>query len=58
MQSGGARYSVQTGRRDGLVSLAQNALTLPPPTSSVSSAIRAFALKGFTATDMIYLLGN
>ncbi|KAL7596754.1 hypothetical protein Lser_V15G28775 [Lactuca serriola] len=56
--SGGARYSVQTGRRDGLVSLAQNTLTLPPPTSSVSSAIRAFALKGFTATDMIYLLGG
>ncbi|KAI3523247.1 hypothetical protein L1887_01307 [Cichorium endivia] len=56
--SGGGRYSVQTGRRDGLVSLAQNTLTLPPPTSSVSSAIRAFALKGLTATDMIYLMGG
>ncbi|CAH1429650.1 unnamed protein product [Lactuca virosa] len=56
--SGGARYSVTTGRGDGLVSLAQNALTVPPPTSSVSSVIRAFALKRFTATDMIYLLGG
>ncbi|KAI3823719.1 hypothetical protein L1987_05159 [Smallanthus sonchifolius] len=56
--SGGGSYSVQTGRRDGLVSLAQNTRTLPPPSSSVSSAIRAFALKGLTATDMIYLLGG
>ncbi|KAJ0806342.1 putative peroxidase [Helianthus annuus] len=56
--SGGGRYSVQTGRRDGLVSLAQNTISLPPPTSSVSSAIRTFALKGLTATDMIYLLGK
>lgn len=55
--SGGGRYIVQTGRRDGRVSLAQNAQVLPSPTSSVSSAIKAFASKGFTATDMIYLLG-
>ncbi|KAI3823324.1 hypothetical protein L1987_04759 [Smallanthus sonchifolius] len=58
VNSGGGRYSVQTGRRDGLVSLAQNTRTLPPPSSTVSSAIRAFALKGLTTTDMIYLLGG
>ncbi|KAD4384306.1 hypothetical protein E3N88_24474 [Mikania micrantha] len=56
--SGGGRYSVQTGRRDGLVSLAQNARSLPAPSVSVSSAIQAFASKGLTATDMIYLLGG
>ncbi|KAL4591734.1 hypothetical protein LXL04_004705 [Taraxacum kok-saghyz] len=56
--SGGARYRIQTGRRDGLVSLAQNTLTLPPPSSSVTNAIRSFNLKGLTATDMIYLLGG
>nr|XP_043623948.1 peroxidase 60 [Erigeron canadensis] len=56
--SGGGRYSVQTGRRDGFVSLAQNTRTLPPPSTTVSSAIQAFANKGLTATDMIYLLGG
>lgn len=58
MQSGGGRYNVQTGRRDGLVSLAQNTISLPPPTASVATAIQLFALKGLTATDMIYLFGN
>ncbi|XP_076915929.1 peroxidase 60-like [Bidens hawaiensis] len=56
--SGGRRYSVQTGRRDGRVSRARDTQTLPPPSVSVSSAIRAFARKGLTPTDMIYLLGG
>ncbi|KAJ0605765.1 putative peroxidase [Helianthus annuus] len=56
--SGGRRYSVQTGRRDGRVSLARNTQTLPPPSASVSSAIRAFARKGLNPTDMLYLLGG
>ncbi|KAI3523253.1 hypothetical protein L1887_01313 [Cichorium endivia] len=56
--SGGGRYIVQTGRRDGSVSLAQNTQSLPPPSVSVSSAIQAFASKGLNATDMIYLLGG
>ncbi|KAL7594823.1 hypothetical protein Lser_V15G28778 [Lactuca serriola] len=56
--SGGGRYNVQTGRRDGRVSLAKDAQILPSPSSSVSSAIQAFATKGLTATDMIYLLGG
>ncbi|KAJ9554793.1 hypothetical protein OSB04_009407 [Centaurea solstitialis] len=56
--SGGGKYNVQTGRRDGAVSIAQNALSLPSPSTSVSSAIQAFANKGLTATDMIYLLGG
>ncbi|KAI7753634.1 hypothetical protein M8C21_010152, partial [Ambrosia artemisiifolia] len=58
IQSGGRRYSVQTGRRDGRVSLARNTQTLPPPSASVSSAIRAFARKGLNPTDMLYLLGG
>nr|GEU95501.1 peroxidase 60-like [Tanacetum cinerariifolium] len=56
--SGGGRYKVQTGRRDGLVSLAQNTISLPPPTASVATANQLFALKGLTTTDMIYLLGG
>ncbi|KAL8227174.1 hypothetical protein R6Q57_017006 [Mikania cordata] len=56
--SGGSRYNVQTGRRDGRVSLAQNTKSLPAPSVSVSTAIRAFARKGLTPTDMVYLLGG
>jgi len=40
------------------VSLALNTRVLPPPSISVSNAIKAFATKGLTATDMVYLLGN
>ncbi|GKF22604.1 peroxidase 60-like protein, partial [Tanacetum coccineum] len=56
--SGGGIYSVQTGRRDGFASLAQNTAILPSPFESVSNAIQVFANKGFTTTEMIYLLGN
>ncbi|KAM3740758.1 hypothetical protein ACB098_08G122800 [Castanea mollissima] len=51
----GYRYDVQTGRRDGLVSLAQN-VDLPSPRISVNDSIAAFARKGISATDMVYLL--
>ncbi|XP_057806491.1 peroxidase 60-like [Salvia miltiorrhiza] len=55
--SEGGRYMVQTGRRDGTISLAKN-VDLPIPSVSVSDSIQAFAKKGLTATDMIYLLGG
>ncbi|KAK2980193.1 hypothetical protein RJ640_007283 [Escallonia rubra] len=53
----GGRYSVQTGRRDGLVSLATN-VDLPSPSISVSDSVKAFDRKGLSATDMVYLLGG
>ncbi|KAL1808554.1 hypothetical protein ACET3Z_025544 [Daucus carota] len=55
--SGGGTYNVQTGRRDGLVSLASN-VDLPPPFISVSDSIASFAAKGLNVTDMVYLLGG
>ncbi|XP_073038185.1 peroxidase 44-like [Primulina eburnea] len=55
--SGGGRYTVQTGRRDGTVSLASN-VNLPAPSVSVSDSIKAFAAKGLSATDMVFLLGG
>ncbi|OUZ99192.1 Plant peroxidase [Macleaya cordata] len=57
--SGGtnARYEVETGRKDGLVSLANN-VDLPGPTISVSAAINVFNSKGLTTTDMVLLLGG
>ncbi|KAK6119894.1 hypothetical protein DH2020_046368 [Rehmannia glutinosa] len=52
---GGGRYIVQTGRRDGTISLAKN-VDLPSPSISVADSIKAFARKGLNATDMVYLL--
>ncbi|KAL2506980.1 Peroxidase 60 [Forsythia ovata] len=55
--SGGGRYIVQTGRRDGTVSLAKN-VNLPAPSITVSDSIKAFSKKGLDSTDMVYLLGG
>ncbi|XP_010045195.2 peroxidase 60 [Eucalyptus grandis] len=55
--SGGGRYRVETGRKDGLVSLASN-VDLPPPSISVNDSIAAFAQKGLTVSDMVLLLGG
>ena len=59
MQSGGSRYRVETGRRDGNSSLASNVL-LPGPSGPgpVSDALQAFAEKGLNSTDMVLLLGT
>ncbi|WCJ36387.1 Peroxidase 60 [Euphorbia peplus] len=54
--SGGGRYNVETGRRDGLVSVAEN-VSLLSPRISVPEAIAAFSRKGLNATDMVLLLG-
>lgn len=59
MQGGGGRCKVQTGRRDGLISLAENvSLFLLNPSDSVSQTIALFANKGLTATDMVLLMGT
>ncbi|KAL0436289.1 UNVERIFIED_CONTAM: Peroxidase 60 [Sesamum radiatum] len=55
--SGGGRYIVQTGRRDGTTSSAKN-VDLPAPSISVSDSIKAFEKKGLDANDMVYLLGG
>ncbi|PKI53710.1 hypothetical protein CRG98_025951 [Punica granatum] len=55
--SGRKWYLVQTGRKDGLVSLPSD-VNLPGPTISVSQSIAAFAQKGLSVTDMVYLLGG
>ncbi|KAL6199526.1 hypothetical protein ACLB2K_029310 [Fragaria x ananassa] len=55
--SGGARYDVRTGRRDGNVSLATN-VRLPSPSISVNQSVEVFRSKNLDATDMVYLLGG
>ncbi|CAL5357195.1 unnamed protein product [Camellia sinensis] len=56
-KSKGMRYDVQTGRRDGFISLAQNTVDIPTPNISVSDSIKAFDKKGLGFVDMVYLLG-
>ncbi|KAH0732892.1 hypothetical protein KY290_003736 [Solanum tuberosum] len=55
--AGGKWYDVETGRRDGDVSLASN-VNLPAVTISVSDSIKLFARKNLTQYDMFYLLGG
>ncbi|KAL8128891.1 hypothetical protein V2J09_018046 [Rumex salicifolius] len=56
---GGRWYNVETGRRDGRVSLASDAnANLPRPTIPVRSAIQAFVAKGIGKEDLVLLLGG
>ena len=58
MQAEGKWYEVETGRRDGRVSLASEAhATLPPPTIPIHKAIELFAKKGLNKEDFVVLLG-
>ncbi|KAG6789160.1 hypothetical protein POTOM_005250 [Populus tomentosa] len=50
-------YPVQTGRRDGRVSSAQN-VKLPSPSIPVPQAIAAFNSKRLSTIDMVYLLAH
>ncbi|KAL8153870.1 hypothetical protein V2J09_011630 [Rumex salicifolius] len=59
VMAGGRWYNVETGRRDGRVSLASDAnANLPGPTIPVRSAIQAFAAKGIGKEDLVLLLGG
>ncbi|XP_073144477.1 peroxidase 60-like isoform X2 [Henckelia pumila] len=55
--SGGGRYTVQMGRRDGAVSSASD-VNMPTSSISVSDLIKVFGDKGLSPTDMVYLLGG
>uniref|UniRef100_A0A803NCC0 peroxidase n=1 Tax=Chenopodium quinoa TaxID=63459 RepID=A0A803NCC0_CHEQI len=52
-------YIVETGRKDGYFSsITEAEKNLPPPTISVSNAIRLFGSKGLSANDFVLLLGG
>ncbi|CAO2840095.1 unnamed protein product [Amaranthus hypochondriacus] len=57
--AGGKWYDVETGRRDGRVSIDTEAMAnLPPPNISIPASIFLFAQKGLTISDMVVLLGG
>ncbi|KAL2944311.1 Peroxidase 57 [Bienertia sinuspersici] len=53
---GGPKYSVQTGRMDGLISKAED-VRLPSPFGPVRQSILAFGAKNFTPEEMVVLFG-
>ncbi|XP_057768170.1 peroxidase 25 [Salvia miltiorrhiza] len=55
--SGGPRWGVPTGRRDGRVSLSSDASNLPGPLDSVAVQRRKFAAKGLDEHDLVTLVG-
>ncbi|XP_052151751.1 peroxidase 1-like [Oryza glaberrima] len=56
--TGNVDYQVPAGRRDGNVSIAQDALdNLPPPTATAKELTDKFANKSLTLEDMVVLSG-
>ncbi|XP_021754931.1 peroxidase 28-like [Chenopodium quinoa] len=54
---GGPGYSVQTGRKDGLISNAQD-VKLPSPFATVTESILAFGEKNFNPEEMLLLIAG
>ena len=57
MQTGGTSWQVPTGRRDGRVSIANEANTLPGPDLSVDQQRDRFAQEGLNLKDLVTLVG-
>ncbi|KNA15140.1 hypothetical protein SOVF_100930 [Spinacia oleracea] len=58
VQSGGASWEVETGRRDGLVSLLSDGLAnLPAPFANITSLKSLFLQKGLSVKDLVVLSG-
>ena len=58
MQSGGRRWEVPTGRRDGLVSQASDTANLPAFNDPISVQIRKFSEKDLNIQDLVTLVGK
>lgn len=59
MQGGAYWYDVETGRKDGMISLASDAQRdLPRRSIPIPDAVKLFAGFGLDTNDFVYLLGN
>ena len=59
LQTKGFSWQVPTGRRDGRVSVASEALTLLPRfDESMDSQKQKFSAKGLNTQDLVALVGN
>lgn len=59
LQVKGPFWQVPLGRRDGNVSISNEALTnLPPPFMNITQLVSLFASKGLDAKDLVVLSGN
>ncbi|XP_031503732.1 peroxidase 43 [Nymphaea colorata] len=56
--SGGPRYDVETGRRDGRVSAISDASIMPDVDDSIDVLKSKFASKGLSAADLVLLSGG
>ncbi|KAL6626413.1 hypothetical protein ACP70R_030139 [Stipagrostis hirtigluma subsp. patula] len=50
-------WQVETGRRDGTVSLASNTNALPSPFAGFNGVVQSFAARGLNLTDVVALSG-
>ncbi|KAD5317444.1 hypothetical protein R6Q59_032780 [Mikania micrantha] len=57
VQTGGTHWAMPTGRRDGFVSLASEAI-FPSPSDSIDVQIQKFAKKGLNIEDLVTLVGG
>lgn len=59
LQIKGPYWQVPLGRRDGTVSIANQALAnLPPPFFNITQLIASYSSKGLTIKDLVVLSGN
>ncbi|KAM3682379.1 hypothetical protein ACB098_12G069400 [Castanea mollissima] len=56
--SGGPRWNVLKGRKDGRISKAAETINLPAPTFNVTQLIQSFAKRGIGAKDLVALSGG
>ncbi|KAK7840021.1 peroxidase 66 [Quercus suber] len=56
--SGGPRWNVLKGRKDGRISKAAETINLPAPTFNVTQLIQSFAKRGLGAKDLVALSGG
>eukprot|EP00253_Pinus_taeda_P035437 PITA_35437 len=56
--TGGPKWDVLKGRKDGLISRANDTRNLPAPTFNVSQLIQSFALRGLSLHDLVALSGG